>query len=131
MAAGHWIPDLVELAGGTDGLGIKGKDSVWLSWERVKAYDPELIVVMPCSYSIPQILRERRRLIERPGWRSLSAVREGKVFAVDGSLYHHAGPRLVDGLELFAHLFPPQLISAGRFRRCFRPLPGLRPAGRR
>ena len=122
MAAGHWIPELVELAGGIDGLGSPGRDSVWLTWEQVRAYDPEVVVIMPCSYSISQTLRERNRLTTRPGWKALSAVKNGKVFAVDGSYYHHAGPRLLDGLELFAHLFHPDRIPVGQLRRSFRRL---------
>jgi iron complex transport system substrate-binding protein len=122
MAAGHWIPELVELAGGTDGLGPKGTDSRWLTWGQIRAYDPEVIVVMPCSYSIPQTLKEKWRLTRRPGWKRLSAVRRGQVLAVEGSFYHHAGPRLVDGLELFAHLFHPDRLPVGKFRRYFRRL---------
>ncbi len=126
MASGHWIPEMVEMAQGIDGLGKPGENSVPLSWERIRSYDPDLILVMPCSYSIAQTLRERQRLARRPGWRSLQAVKAGRVFAVDGSLFHHAGPRLVEGLELFAHLIHPDLIPDGRFRRYYRPLLGLK-----
>lgn len=122
MAAGHWVPELVECAGGIDELGPKGANSAWVTWERVRAYDPEVIVVMPCSYSIRQTIRERDRLTRRPGWRSLSAVKYGRVFAVDGGTYHGAGPRLVDGVELFAHLFHPDRVTAGLHRRRYRTL---------
>ena len=122
MAAGHWIPELVELAGGTDRLGRKGADSAWLTWDQIRSYDPEVILVMPCSYSIAQTLKERWRLTRRPGWKRLSAVKQSQVFAVEGGLYHHAGPRLVDGLELFAHLFHPDRIPAGKYHRYFRSL---------
>ncbi len=122
MAAGHWIPEMVELAGGIDRLGPKGADSRWVTWDQIRAYDPEVILVMPCSYSIAQTLREKQRLTRRSGWKQLSAVKKGRVFAVEGSFYHHAGPRLIDGLELFAHLLHPDRIPAGKFRRYFRPL---------
>ena len=122
MAAGHWIPEMVECAGGTDGLGTAGNSSVWLAWERIRAYNPEVIVVMPCSYSIRQTLKEKRRLTRRPGWRSLAAVRRGRVFAVEGATFHHAGPRLVDGVELLAHLLHPELVPAGPHRRRYQPL---------
>lgn len=114
MASGHWVPEMVGCAGGTDGLGVPGKDSVWLSWEKIRAYDPEVIVVMPCSYAIAQTMRERRRLTRRPGWKSLCAVRHGRVFAVNGGFFHHAGPRLVDGVELLAHLIHPESMMDDR-----------------
>ena len=105
MAAGHWVPEQVEWAGGTDGLGIAGKNSRWLKWEEVRAYDPEVILTMPCSYSIRQTLKEKRRLTSRPGWKNLSAVKSGRVYAVAGEFFHHAGPRLINGVELMAGLF--------------------------
>lgn len=122
MAAGHWVPEMVELAGGADGLGQAGKNSVWLSWEQVRRYNPEVILVMPCSYSIPQTLREKKRLTGRPGWGELSAVRTGRVHAVDGAFFHHAGPRLMDGIELLAHLIHPDHAPAGPRRGRFRPI---------
>lgn len=122
MAAGHWVPEMVELAGGADGLGRAGKNSVWLSWERVRRYDPEVILVMPCSYSIPQTLREKKRLTGRPGWEGLAAVRSGRVHAVDGAFFHHAGPRLMDGIELLAHLLHPERVPTGSRRGSFRSL---------
>lgn len=111
MAAGHWIPEMVAIAGGADGLGRPGQNSRWITWEQVRASNPEVIVAMPCSYTVRQTLRERRRLTQRPGWSKLSAVRQGQVFAVDGGPFHHAGPRLVDGIELFAHLFHPDVFK--------------------
>ena len=112
MAAGHWVPEMVEAAGGMDGLGRPGKNSRWLKWKEVRSYDPEVIVAMPCSYSIAQTLKEKRRLTGRPGWKDLSAVKNGKVYAVAGEFFHHAGPRLVNGVELLA-----ELIRANRPRR--------------
>jgi len=107
MASGHWVPEQVEAAGGTDGLGIAGKNSRWLKWEQIRAYDPEVIAVMPCSYTIPQTLKEKRRLTNRPGWKELSAVKNGRVYAVAGEFFHHAGPRLVNGVELLTDLLHP------------------------
>lgn len=123
MAAGHWVPELVERAGGQDGLGEKGGNSKWITWDQVRAYDPEVLLVMPCSYSIPQSLRERSRLTGRPGWERLSAVRTGRTFAIDSRFSHHTGPRLLEGLKLFAHLIHPELkwpggaSLRGRYRR--------------
>lgn len=120
MAAGHWIPEMIGCAGGTDGLAEPGRDSRWLRWEQVRAFDPEVIAAMPCSYTVAQTLQERRRLTDRPGWRGLSAVRAGRVFAVDGEYFHHAGPRLVSGVELLAHLIHPERVPAGPHRSRFR-----------
>jgi len=120
MAAGHWVPEMVEMAGGKDGLGLSGKNSRWLKWEQVRAYDPEVIAVMPCSYSIAQTLKEKSRLTGRPGWKSLSAVKQGKVYPVAGEFFHHAGPRLVNGVELMAGLLHPSRGGSqqpGRFLR--------------
>jgi iron complex transport system substrate-binding protein len=119
MAAGHWMPELIELAGGLDGLVNKGAASRWLHWDQVREYDPEVILVMPCSYTMPQTMREKERLLKRPGWSKLSAVKAGKVFAVDSGLFQTAGPRLVEGLELLAGLIHPEfnqprLVKRGR-----------------
>lgn len=107
MAAGHWVPEMVETAGGTDGLGRAGKKSRWLKWEEVRSYDPEVVLALPCSYTIQQTLKEKRRLTGRPGWKGLSAAKENQIYAVSGEFFHHAGPRLVDGVELLARLLHP------------------------
>ncbi len=124
MASGHWVPEQVDWAGGTDGLGKAGKNSRWLDWEEVRAYNPEVILGMPCSYTIPQTLREKRRLTQRPGWSSLSAAKTGRVYAVAGEFFHHAGPRLVDGVEGMARILHPGLFNAsGRKPVAFRRIP--------
>lgn len=110
MAAGHWIPELVAMAGGTDGLGRVGEDSVRIPWDEIRRYDPEVTLVMPCSFSIERTVKECHLLARHPGWSSLSAVKAGHVFAVEGSLFHRPGPRLVQGLKLMAALFHPTLF---------------------
>lgn len=110
MTAGHWLPELVTMAGGVDGLGRAGKDSPRVSWEEVRRYDPDVILIMPCSFAITRTVKEFPLLAHRPGWSSVSAVRTGRVFAVDGSLFHRPGPRLVQGLKLMAALFHPGLF---------------------
>lgn len=110
MAAGHWIPEMVARAGGLDGLGKIGEDSARITWETVLHYDPEVIVVMPCSFSIARTVKEFPLLARHSGWTSVSAVKTGRVFAVDGALFHRPGPRLVQGLELMAALFHPELF---------------------
>ena len=110
MAAGHWIPEMVAMAGGMDGLGRAGEDSVPLPWEEIRRSDPEVIIVMPCSFSINRTVKEAPALTMRPGWKDVSAVKTGRVFAVQTSLFHRPGPRLVEGLSLLASLLHPELF---------------------
>jgi len=110
MAAGHWIPELVAMAGGRDGLGRAGEDSVRVPWDEVLRYDPEVILVMPCSFSIERTVKEFPLLTKLSGWPSLRAVQAGRVFAVEGALFHRPGPRLVQGLKLMAALFHPDVF---------------------
>ncbi len=109
--AGHWVPEMVELAGGTDGLGMKGKPSTRIEWDRVVAYAPEVIILMPCGFDVSRAVSELPILTRLPGWSDLPAVRRGRVYAVDASAYFsRSGPRLVDGLELLAKLIHPELF---------------------
>ena len=110
MVAGHWVPEMVAMAGGCDGLGRVGEESVPMLWEDIRRYDPEAILVMPCSFSIARTLKERSLLTSRPGWRDVSAVKAGRVFAVQTSLFHRPGPRLVRGVRLMAALMHPELF---------------------
>jgi iron complex transport system substrate-binding protein len=110
-AAGHWIPEMVEWAGGQNGLGTAGAPSAKVAWEAVRAFAPEVVVVMPCGFGIPETHREFALLASRPGWAELPAVRGRRVHAVDGHAYFsRSGPRLVDGLELLARLIHPELF---------------------
>lgn len=111
MAAGNWVPEMVELAGGTNLSGEPGKHSPWLGWDSVPELDPEIIVVMPCGFDISRTLAEIELLTSRPGWSGLKAVREGKVFVVDGNQYfNRPGPRLIDSLEILAELLSPEIF---------------------
>lgn len=107
LAAGHWIPELVEMAGGVDGLGKIGEDSARVEWDQVRRYDPDCIVVMPCSFSLARTIKEMPLLTQRPGWETISAVRAKRVYAVENSFFHRPGPRLIQGLKLMASLFHP------------------------
>ncbi len=110
--AGHWVPEMVALAGGTDVLAAAGEPSVVVPWERVVEKRPEILVIMPCGFSIDRTLSEIDRLTSRPHWKELPAVRNGNVFAVEGPAYfNRSGPRLVDGVELLAALFHPKLFN--------------------
>jgi iron complex transport system substrate-binding protein len=101
--AGHWVPEMVERAGGADVLGCQGKPSFRVEWEAVLAARPEVIVVMPCGYSLAAAQAEFRNLPLPPGWEDLPAVRDGRLFVVEASGYFsRPGPRLAAGLAILA-----------------------------
>ena len=102
--AGHWTPQLIELAGGEDVLGLPGEPSQTLSWEALAATRPEVVVVMPCGYDAPRAHNEAITYE-----RELAALDAQRIVAVDASAYFsRPGPRLIDGLELLAHILHPE-----------------------
>ena len=106
--SGHWLPEMVRIAGGIDQISREGQDSVRVSWDEVMEWDPEVLVITPCGYDLPKVIEESRSLSKYPGWSKLSAVRDGRVYAVDANSYFaRPGPRVVDGTELLAHLIHP------------------------
>jgi iron complex transport system substrate-binding protein len=124
MIAGNWTPQLVELAGGRQVWAKAGEHSSYTTWESVRAADAEVIVVMPCGFGLERSVREAQSLQELPGWKDVRAVREGRVFAVDGNaLFNRSGPRLVESLELLAGLVHPELAAAGEVSQWFQRLP--------
>ncbi len=109
---GHWVPEMVEIAGGKDALGRKDADSVRITWPQIAAWSPEVVVVMPCGFGLEQALSQTVQLLHRPGWSDLPAVRQGRVFAVDANAYFaRPGPRVITGTELLAHLIHPELCA--------------------
>ncbi len=105
---GHWVPEMIRLAGGRDGLGQEGKPSRQASWEEIAAYDPDVIVLMPCGYDLDRTLMDLGQVKLPPAWHGLRAVLGGRVYAVDGSSYfNRPGPRIVDGLEILAEILHP------------------------
>lgn len=114
MAAGNWMPELVEMAGGTNLFGEAGKHSPWMTWEELTAKDPDIIVVTPCGFDIKRTLEEMNLLTSKPVWRDLQAVQQNKVFVADGNQYfNRPGPRVVESLEIFAELFHPDIFRFG------------------
>ena len=106
FVAGHWTPQIVELAGGVDLLGLAGEHSEQTTWARVAAAAPRVVVAMPCGYDAERSHAEARAHAE-----ALRAVGAERVVAVDASAYFsRPGPRLVDGLELMAHILHPDLV---------------------
>ena len=109
--AGHWVPEMVEIAGGRDELGTAGGPSRRIEWSDVVAYQPEAIVLMPCSLELERVAAEFDLLKQRPGWDSLPAVQSGRVFAGSTHLFSRSGPRLVDGLEALARMLHPEVFA--------------------
>jgi iron complex transport system substrate-binding protein len=104
--AGHWTPQLIEHAGGEDVLGSPGEHSSVRSWEEVAAAAPEVVIVMPCGYDAARSLQEALAYRER-----LAAVGAGQVVAVNAAAYFsRPGPRLIDGMELLAHVLHPERV---------------------
>jgi len=109
---GHWVPEMIELAGGEDALGRKGTDSVRISWADIAAWAPEILIVSPCGFNTQHAVAQAHQLLRQPGWSELPAVRNGRVYAVDANAYFaRPGPRVVDGVELLAHLIHPELCE--------------------
>ena len=120
--AGHWVPEMVEHAGGVDLLGHAGSPSIRITPQQVVDAQPEIIVVMQCGYGVARNCEEYRRTKFPPGWNDLPAVRSGRVFAVDANSYFsRSGPRLADGVAILAHLSHPELaipdVPQGAFAR--------------
>jgi len=106
--AGHWVPEMVEAAGGADVLAVPGKPSVRLEWRDVATAAPEVVVLMPCGFGVDRVVTDLKILSNLPGWRDLPAARADRVYAVDASSYFsRPGPRLVDGVEILAHVLHP------------------------
>jgi iron complex transport system substrate-binding protein len=110
--SGHWVPEMVTLAGGEDALSREGMDSARVSWDDVVKWAPEVLIVTPCGFNLEKSIEQARQLVRYPGWSDLPAVREGRAYAVDAnSFFARPGPRVVDGTELLAHLFHPDLFE--------------------
>jgi iron complex transport system substrate-binding protein len=110
--SGHWMPEMVEIAGGIDGLGHAGADSVRIPWNDVLEWAPEVLIITPCGFNLEKVIEQTPPLFDYPGWSELPAVRERRVYAVDANSYF-ARPslRVVEGTELLAHLIHPDQFS--------------------
>ncbi len=112
MAAGNWVPELVEMANGRNLFGVAGEHSPWMTWEEMMAADPDVVVALPCGFDLARTRGEMHWLEERPGWRNLRAVRNGNVFVCDGNQFmNRPGPRLVESLRIFAEMIHPALFE--------------------
>ena len=110
FSSGHWNPELVRIAGGIEGLGREGRQSRRLRWDDVLAWQPEVIVIACCGFTVERTRQDLAGLQSVAGWETLPAVRANRVYVADGSQYfNRPGPRLVDSLELLAHALDPIL----------------------
>ena len=105
MAAGNWIPQLIEWANGTDLFGKAGEHSPWIQFEQLAAADPDVIIIAPCGYDLRKARAEAHWLTDRPEWAEIEAVRCGRVYVADANQYiTRPGPRIVESLQAFAEM---------------------------
>jgi iron complex transport system substrate-binding protein len=105
FSAGHWVPEMVRLAGGVELFSGPGEPSRRLTWQDVFEAAPEVLVLMPCGFGVERTIHEARGLPEAPGWDELPAVKNGRVWAVDANSYFsRPAPRLVEGAEILARI---------------------------
>ena len=125
---GHWNPELIELAGGTDVLGSRAEASRMITWQQVVGAQPDVVFVSCCGYTRQRAVQDIPILEAKPGWGDLPAVRAGQVYVTDGNAYFsRPGPRLVDSLEILAHALHPHVHPAPASPAC---VIGARPAVR-
>jgi iron complex transport system substrate-binding protein len=104
MGAGNWTPELVAYAGGELIFGEIGQHTPWVTWEELHDADPDVFVLSPCGYTLERAMQDVPLLQNHAAWASLQAVRNGRVYAIDGNQYlNRSGPRLVESAELLAH----------------------------
>lgn len=112
MAAGNWVPELVEIAGGTNLLTEPGSHSPWIDWNNIRKADPDFLLVMPCGYGFEQSRKEFHHLLSKPGWDRLNAVRNNSVFLLEGNQYfNRPGPRIADSTLILAEIFHPSVFK--------------------
>lgn len=109
FTAGHWVPQMVEYAGGINGISSGGEPSRRMGIDEVVQFDPDIIVLMPCGFEVKRTLEELPPLAGDEKWKSLRAVRSGRVYAVNANAYFSKpGPRTVTGLEILAKILHPE-----------------------
>lgn len=112
MLAGNWMPELLEIAGGRCELTAPGRHSGYVDWQELVRFDPQVIVVSPCGFDLSRTLSEITTLTAFNNWTQISAVRDRNTYAVDGNaFFNRSGPRIVDSLEILAHLLHPDRFA--------------------
>ncbi len=113
MTAGHWMPDVAEMAGGRAVLAEKGRPSQVIEWSALRAADPDVLAILPCGFTLEETRRDLHYLTERDGWNDLRAVQNNRVVLLDGNAYfNRPGPRLYRSIELLADAIHPDRVDA-------------------
>jgi iron complex transport system substrate-binding protein len=114
MVSGNWVPELVSIAGGAPILAENGKHSPYVKWEDIQQQDPDVIVVMPCGFSIERTMKEMNLLLQLPGFAEMKAVKNDRFYIADGNQYfNRPGPRIVDSIEILAEITHPKQFIFG------------------
>ena len=114
IVAGHWVPEMVEIAGGRDTLAKPGEPSRRIGFDDLRSADPDILILMPCGFDVERAEVELARMPGLDEWRSLAAVRNRRAYVTDaGSLFSRSGPRLVDSLEVLGKIVHPDQFGEG------------------
>ncbi len=114
MAAGNWMPELVEMAGGVSVVGRAGEHAPWLEWDDLVGLDPDVIIAFPCGFDIQRTRREIGSLTTKPEWSNLRAVAARRVYLADGNqFFNRPGPRVAEALEIMAEMLHPGVFEFG------------------
>ena len=114
MVAGNWIPEMINIAGGTPILTENGKHSPFINFQQIVTENPEIIIIIPCGFSIQRTLQEINLLVEQKGWQDIDAVKNNQIYIADGNQYfNRPGPRIIDSIEILAEIINPKLFSYG------------------
>lgn len=112
MAAGNWVPELIEMAGAVNLFGRAGEHSPWMQWSELLDADPDVIIVTPCGFDLTRTTSEMYWLTNRPEWQTLQAVKNCQVYLTDGNQYfNRPGPRMVDSLQILAEILHPEVFA--------------------
>jgi iron complex transport system substrate-binding protein len=120
MSGGHWMPEIISIAGGIAPFGVSGQNSPWVSWDEMAAADPDILLVAPCGYDIATSLPELEGLRSHAVFKTLRAVREGRVFVADGNaFFNRPGPRIVESTEILAEIMHPDVSTYGHLGEAY------------
>jgi len=114
MIAGNWTPEIIEIGGGIPVLTESGKHSSYIDFQDILNADPDIIVIMPCGFSIQRTLQEIGMLLDLTGWSDLKAVKDQRIYIADGNQYfNRSGPRITDSIEIMAEVINPKQFIFG------------------
>src|SRR5438445_270777 len=112
FTAGHWVPQMVDLAGGINGISITGEQSRRMEIDEALYFDPDLIVLMPCGFDVKRTILEYEKLASNSKWKMLKAVQNNEIYAVNANEYFSKpGPRTITGLEILAKILHPEIYA--------------------